>query len=128
MPVAQHPLRRSVRAVLPHTAPALGRNDQTLLGVRVADVQGGQPARNQAGHAPPRQVMSLTAAAQHAMPQPCDLQAERAQPRAVARHAEVPAMPGHHRLQVLSLRSDGAVHVGRDTQEVRSNDNQDGRW
>jgi hypothetical protein len=29
MPVAQHPLHRSVRAELPHTAPASGSNDQT---------------------------------------------------------------------------------------------------
>ena len=28
MPVTQHPLRRSVRAELPHTAPALGNDDQ----------------------------------------------------------------------------------------------------
>ena len=28
MPVTQHPLHRSVRAELPHTAPALGRDDQ----------------------------------------------------------------------------------------------------
>lgn len=35
MPVTQHPLHRSVRAELPHTAPALGYDDQTLVGVRV---------------------------------------------------------------------------------------------
>ena len=29
MPVTQHPLHRSVRAALPHTAPALGRDDRT---------------------------------------------------------------------------------------------------
>ena len=37
MPVTQHPLHRSVRAALPHTAPALRRDDQTLVRVRVAD-------------------------------------------------------------------------------------------
>jgi hypothetical protein len=31
MPVTQHPLHRSVRAALPHTAPALGRDDRTNL-------------------------------------------------------------------------------------------------
>jgi len=29
MPVTQHPLHRSVRAALPHTAPALGHDDRT---------------------------------------------------------------------------------------------------
>ena len=34
MPVTQHPLHRSVRAELPHTAPALGRDDQTCHALR----------------------------------------------------------------------------------------------
>ena len=39
MPVTQHPLHRSIRAELPHTAPALGRDDQagTLQPVVVAE-------------------------------------------------------------------------------------------
>ena len=39
MPVTQHPLHRYVRAELPHTAPALGHDDQTLVGVSVADTR-----------------------------------------------------------------------------------------
>ena len=31
MPVTQHPLHRSVRAELPHTAPALGHDDRTSM-------------------------------------------------------------------------------------------------
>ena len=31
MPVAQHPLHRSVRAALPHTAPASGHDDRTSM-------------------------------------------------------------------------------------------------
>lgn len=38
MPVTQHPLHRSVRAELPHMAHALGDDDQTLVGVRMADM------------------------------------------------------------------------------------------
>jgi hypothetical protein len=49
MPVTQHPLHRSVSAGLLHTAPALGRDDQTLVRVRVAEM------RIEAG----RQTMSL---------------------------------------------------------------------
>jgi hypothetical protein len=89
MPVTQHPLHRSVRAELPRTAAALGHDDQTLVRVRVADVRNRQPMRHQAIHASPRQVTALAAAAQRAMPQPDDLEAECPQPRAVARHAEV---------------------------------------
>ena len=111
MPVTQHPLHRSVRAELPHTAPALGRNDQTLVRVRVADMRDRKPVHYQAMHSTPGQVMGLTAAAQGAMPQPPHLEAERAQPRAVARHAEVPAMPGHHSPQVLALLGNGSVHA-----------------
>ena len=92
MPVTQHPLHRSVRAALPHTALALGRDEQTLVRIRVADVRGRQPAIDQARHATPGQVMAVAAATQGAMPQPPHLSAERPQPRAVTRHAEVVRM------------------------------------
>src|ERR1035438_1807801 len=111
MPIARHPIYRSVLAELPHTALALGRDDQTLVRVRVADAETRQPARDQAMHSTPWQVMGLTAAAQRAMPQPAHLLAQRPQPRAVARHAEVPAMTGHHRTQVLALLRDRVVHA-----------------
>ena len=111
MSVTQHPLHRSVRAGLPHTAPASGRDDQTLVRVGVADGGCGQPMRNQAMHSTPWQVMGLAAAAQGAMPQPPNLDAEYAQPRPVVGHAEVTAMAGHHRAQVLALLFDGSVHA-----------------
>ena len=88
MPVARHPLHRSVRAELLHTAPALGRDDQTLLRIGVTDVQVRQPALDQACHASPRKVMPLATSAQGSMPQPTHLETERTQPRAVPRHAE----------------------------------------
>lgn len=55
--------------------------------------------------------MRLAAATQSAIPQPRHLEAEHAQPRAVVGHAEVPAMSGHHRAQVLALLFDGSVHA-----------------
>src|SRR5882672_9650211 len=82
MTVTQHPLHRSVRAELPHTAPALGRDDQTLVRVRVADAWDRKPMRDHSMHSTPGQVMSLAAAAQSAMPQPRHLEAEHAPPRA----------------------------------------------
>src|SRR6516225_3333250 len=111
MPVTQHPLHRSVHAELPHTALALGRDDQTLVRVRVADAWDGQPMLYQAMHSLPAQVMALTATAQRAMPQSTNLEAECAQPRAVVGHAEVPAMTGQHRAQVRALLGYGSVHA-----------------
>ena len=110
MPVTQHPLHGSVRAALPHTAPALGHNEQTLLGVRVADTQIRQPAAHETGHAAPRHAAALAAAAQRAMPQPDHLEPEGAQPRAVERNPEVATMPCHDRSQVLTLCGDRQVH------------------
>ena len=95
MPVTQHPLHRSVRAELLHTAPALGDDDQTLVGVWVADVGSRQPVIYQSMHSTPWQVMGLAAPAQGAMPQPPYLEAERAQPCPIVGHAVVPAMSGH---------------------------------
>ena len=40
MPVTQHPLHRSVRAELPHTAPALGHDDQASRMRPVVSVRG----------------------------------------------------------------------------------------
>ena len=69
MSVTQHPLHRSVRAGLPHTAPALGDDDQALAGVRVADFGSRKPVIHQAVHATPSNV-ALTAPTQGAVPQP----------------------------------------------------------
>lgn len=111
MTLTHHPLHRSVLAELPHTALALGRDDQTLVWVGVAYVQTGNPMCSQSVHSAPRQVVGLTAAAQGAVPQSFHLVTELPQPRAVVWHAEVPAMPSHHRAQVLTLLRDRVVHA-----------------
>jgi hypothetical protein len=120
MLVAQHPLHGSVRAELPHTARASGRDDQTLVRVRVAYVRDGKPVRNQAEYATPAQMMALAAATQGAVPQPTDLEAEHAQARAVAWHAKVPAMTGHHGPQVLALLGNGSMHAPSEFQLARA--------
>jgi hypothetical protein len=51
MLVAQHPLHGSVGA------RASGRDDQTLVRVRVAYVRDGKPVRNQAEYATPAQMI-----------------------------------------------------------------------
>ena len=103
MPFAQHPVDRSVRAGFPHTAPALGRDDQTLIRVTVADTRRRQPVRDQAMHPTPRQVMRLAAAAQSTVPQAGDLETECDDARAVVGHAEVAGVSTDHCAQVSAL-------------------------
>ena len=70
MPVAQHLLRRSVRAVLPHTASALGVDDQTLVGIGMAHFWNRKPVIYQVVHTSPGDV-ALATTAQFASPYPC---------------------------------------------------------
>ena len=63
-------------------------------------------------HALPAQVLGLTAAAQRAMPQPGDLEAEDLHPCPVAGHGEVACVPADHRAQVLSLLGN-RVYAGK---------------
>ena len=101
MTVTYHPLHRSVHAALPHTALALGRDDQTLVRVRVADAWGWQPMSNELVHALPTQVFGLAAAAQRAVPQPAHLESQGLHTCPVAGHGEVAALTSHHRAQVV---------------------------
>jgi len=77
MPVTRHPLHRFVHAELPHTALALGSDDQTLVRVWMADVRSRQPALNKPLHSVPFDIGVLAAAAQDAVPQPGDPVTER---------------------------------------------------
>jgi len=112
MPVAQHPSTDPYVRSYRITALASGRDDQTLVRVRVADVRDGKPMGDQAKHATPAQMMALAAAALG-----CGATADTTwkrnmtQARAVARHAEVAAMTGHHGPQELALLGNGAVHA-----------------
>src|SRR6218665_1170766 len=111
MPVTRPPLHRSVRAEVPHTAPASGRDDQTRAGVRVVDSDGWQPHSEQSMHALHVQMFLLAAPHQRAVPQPSDLPSEGLHPRPVAGHGEVARMSAHHRPQVRALLGDGLVHA-----------------
>jgi len=109
MSVTQHPLHRSVRAALPHTALALGRDDQTLVRVRVAYAWGGQPVSGALVHALPTQMFSLAATTQCAMPQPADLAFDGLYTRLVAGHSEVATMSGHHLRYYAAIRLPASV-------------------
>ncbi len=111
MPVTQHPLHRSVRAELPHTAPALGRNDQTLVRIGMANVSTGQPMGNEPIHLLPAQSAFLTSAVQCAIPHAGHERPEAGKTRPVPRHAEVPHVSIYHGPQVLALFRDGLVHT-----------------
>ncbi len=111
MPVAQHPLHRSVRAELPHTAHALGRDDQTLVRIGMANVSTGQPMGNEPMHLLPAQSALLTSAAQGAIPHAGHKRPEAGKTLPVSRHAEVPHVSINHGLQVLALFRDGLVHA-----------------
>ncbi len=111
MPVTRHPLHRSVRAGLPHTAPASGRDDQTLVWVGVAYFWSRKPVVYQAVHASPGDV-ALATAAQCVSPHPGHFTFELHEACAVSGYAKVAAMPAHHGLQVLALLGDGSVHAG----------------
>lgn len=110
MPVAQHPLHRSVGAGLPHTAPALGVDDQTLARTGVAYFWSSKPVIYQAVHAGPGDV-ALAAAAQCASPYPYCFTSELHEACAAGGYAKVAAMPAHHGFQVVALPGDGSVHA-----------------
>src|SRR5437867_8193945 len=70
----------------------------------MADVRSGQPAIDESVHALPGHVGRLTAAAQRAMPQPGDLEAEGQQARAVVGHIKVAGQSsvGGHKLTSIA--------------------------
>lgn len=110
MPVAQHPLHRSVGAGLPYAAPALGVDDQTLARTGVAYFWSRKPVIYQAVHAGPGDV-ALAAAAQCASPYPYCFTSELHEACAAGGYAKVAAMPAHHGFQVVALLGDGSVHA-----------------
>ena len=61
MPVTRHPPHRSRRAALPHRAPALGRNAQTLRGIRMHNVGFWKPLGSEWVHPLPGHAMTLAA-------------------------------------------------------------------
>ena len=73
MPVTRHPPHRSVREELPHTAPALGNDAQTLRRIRMAYPRDGNAPGNQAIHPVPGEAVLVAAALEHLEPQPIHL-------------------------------------------------------
>src|SRR5258708_27361833 len=104
--IAERPPDRSGQAALPHPAPTLGKDAETHQRIRMTDRSRRKPPRNIPLHAAPRQMVALTATAQHRSPQVSHRPAERAQRRSVHGHPVIAEMTQQDRAQVRSLFRD----------------------
>src|SRR6058998_2158785 len=94
-PVARRPPHRSVRAVLPHTAPTLDDGGQPLLGPGVQDTGGWEPPLDDLGHPLPVEPGLLAPTAEGPVPVPGNLRTEGGDSRPVARNGVVPEVAPH---------------------------------
>ena len=111
MTIADHPLHRSGRAVLPHPALALGDDAQAPQRVGMTDASRGQPAGDKPPHPVPEHAAGLTPTRQRAVLEPTDLKPESMERRGVHGHAVVPDVPTDHRAQPRAHRRNGVVHA-----------------
>ena len=104
MIISDHPLHRSGRAALPHRAPTLGGDAQAHEGIGMTDVGGREPGTDEGPHSTPRQVVALTATAQHPPPYATDRKPEGNDRGAIHRHAVVRHMTEKDGPQVAADR------------------------
>jgi len=109
--ITHDPLHRSGRAELPHPAPTLGTDAETLEGIRMADASGRKPPGEVPCHPLPGQMISLATATQHAPPDAADCQPVSADGSTVQGHAVVAHMPENDRAHIGALLPDGPVHA-----------------
>jgi hypothetical protein len=81
--VAHNPLHGSGQAAFPHSALTSGNNAHAAQGIRMTGTSGRQPAVEQAPHPVPKQTGVLTAAQEHAVPEPANLEAKHVQRSAI---------------------------------------------
>jgi hypothetical protein len=89
-PVARRPPHRSQRAELPHWSPALGKDAQTLLRIRMTDLGVRKPAFDKAAQPLPVDSGSLTPPVQPLEPKPTHIEAECIQGSAISFAAQLP--------------------------------------
>src|SRR3970040_149018 len=104
--IAQGPLHRSGHAAFPHPAPTSGNDAKSLEWISVTDTCGRNPSIDVPGHPLPGQVMSLTTSLKRSLPEPTNLESERAQPRGVHRHTVVTEVPTDDAAQPRALLAD----------------------
>ncbi len=111
MPITEHPLHGSQRALLTHWALASGDNAKSSQGIRMTDTGRRNPVIDQALHSLPRHIGFLAASPKRPPPEPGHAKTEQRQRRAVHRHAIVLAMPPNHRRQPLAHFRDRVVQA-----------------
>jgi hypothetical protein len=106
-----HPLHRSVRALLMHTAPTSGNNAHALERIRMMDFNMRKPSLDNRVHAFPAYAPSVSTPTKGSPPMSCDLVAKRAKGIAVVGDTIVTIMPVDHRPEPLTLFGNGKVHA-----------------
>ncbi len=96
-PVARRPPHRSQRAELPHWAPALGKDAQTLLRIGMPDLGVWEPAFDKPAQPLPIASGSLTPPVQALEPESTHIEAERIQGSAVVWNTIIVIVPPQHR-------------------------------
>ena len=105
------PPHRSQRAELPHWAPALGCDAQTLLRIEVRDLRSGQPFLGKLRHSFPSESIALTATPKRPEPHTGHLVMELVELSPVARHAVVSIVTPKNRGQPSTDFTDSVVHA-----------------
>ncbi len=85
MPVSRHPPHRSQRAELPHWAPALGKDAQSLLWIGMADYWVGEPPFDNTLHSLPVDSGFLAPSAERSEPESAHVISEGVHGSAISR-------------------------------------------
>src|SRR5262245_26777758 len=109
--VTPRPPRRSVRALLRHTAPTLGADGKAYTRPWMKDLGLREKVIGQLCHPLPRKPILLTASPQRAQPEALDMVAEGAECRVVCRHGMVCKIAPDDLCQPASLFRDRLVHL-----------------
>lgn len=94
--IAQNPLHRSGRAVLPHPAPTSGDDAHSLERIGVAGQGRREPSRDQLLHPLPVEPLSFTPAPERMVPVATHLVAESGYRGRVHRHPVIANEPADH--------------------------------
>ncbi len=109
--VTSCPPHRSLRAELPHKAPASGRDTKALLGIRMSVMVLRDIAVYQRFEPHPRQMMLLATPFKHSQPSPTYFCTEAAQPIRISGYAKVIEITTNHAPQPFSDFGYRIVHL-----------------
>ncbi len=110
MPITEHPLHRSVRALLMHTAPTLGDDAHSPERIGVMEFNLRKPKIDNLFHLFPWQLATVAPATQGPPPHLRDGKAEGTHGLLIVGNSVVSAMSLDHTLQPLSLLFDRMMH------------------